>query len=217
MKKSLSFRKFALTTRLSSKKLIKQLSAISINSTQSVDANAKSSSPEESPKKKTVQFNEGDNEWYYAEDKNGDAIELTPKDMQRIWYSGREVHTFREEALRMAAKWAKQDSSNNAPSAMAKTLTRAYETSNANQTTRLLKDLYMPAHHVVGLEQWIVRKKCADERKEAVLDAVMTIQDASFSDESVRADKMRSASRAHSKASACFAAQMALKASREDE
>ena len=206
-------RKFSITSlpRLSSKKSIKQLSALSLNSTQTVDAAFKPTSDNDAAakSKKTVSFNEGENEWYYAEDANGDAIELSPKDIRRLFYSGAEVQAFREEAMYAASKFALKDK---IPTAVAKTLTRAYDSKiSTQQSSRLLKELYIPAH-MIGLESWIVRKKSVDDRKEAVVDAVMEAQAASFSDESVRWEKMRAASAAHSKYSAAFCAQLASKA-----
>ena len=225
--KNLSIRKFALTTKMSSRKLLRQLSALSIGSTQTVEgalhkpeedvlaSSATTTAAAAATPKKTVQINESDNEWHYPEDGNGDELELSLQDIERLWYNGEQVQTFREDALRAASKWAKQ-ADGTSPTATARALTRAYESSSSShQAARYLKDICIPAH-LVGLESWIIRKKCVDERKDAVVHVVLEHQEAVFSDESVRAEKISAAYRAHSKASAYFAAQIAVKAWLED-
>lgn len=222
MRKSLSMKKFALTTRMSSRKLMKQLSALSLTSTQTVETSVKdeaSTSPSFRPKK-SVQFNEEENEWYYPEDKEGNEIQLSSSDVETLWYNGHDIQTMRQDAVRIASKWATHADSGK-PTSLAKTLTRAYEATTDKQAMRALKDTSILSSSslilMIGLESWIVRKKSVDDRRHAAVQAVLSCQnnalhESSPSLSSCWVEKMRHAYRVHGKPSAVFAAQLAAKA-----
>lgn len=198
-------RRFSLTTRMSSRRLMRQLSALSLSSTLSADQPLKPTAEENTKPKKnlTVRFDEGDNEVHF------DETVLTEEDLKVRWYMPDDLADFKQDCGRIVRQLTR--GIDGSPSTFARCVQKAYNGSTPKEVTRALKDVFLD-ESIVGLEGWMLRPKQKDNRRAKVMEQLQHWHGVSLSDESTRAEKIRAACRLHSKPSVYFAAHIAEKA-----